>query len=122
MGVVFGMKNELKLRCQQSLFFNTRLSENLPVFVRVPLVFCQRYMVPLALFPNSYLALSYKYRTYTFYPVRWDTQKGDISGVFVQKVSKLLLGGDIFLCVCVSHLLCPSKKKGGTFSIEISDY
>ena len=37
--------------------------------------------------------------TYTFYPVRWATQKGDIFGVHAQILAQL--GGRDFFCRCV---------------------
>ena len=53
---------------------------------------------------------------YTFYPVRWDTQKGDILPVFWGVCGKSVpLGGGHFFVfgVCASHEKCPTKKKGG---------
>ena len=58
---------------------------------------------------------------YTVYPVRWDTQKGDILEVCVQKVSHLGWGDKclIFVCVCVPSPLVPSQKAdGGTLVFQ----
>ena len=46
---------------------------------------------------------------YTFYPVRWATQKGDIFGVRAQEVAQLGGGGQIFFDgVCLAQLVWPS--------------
>ena len=48
---------------------------------------------------------------YTFYSVRWATQKGDILGVRAQKVAQLRGGGQIFVFrACVAQLVWPSSK------------
>ena len=54
---------------------------------------------------------------YTFYSVRWATQKGDILGVRAQKVAQL--GGEggqiVVFGACVAQLVWPSSKyRGGT--------
>ena len=60
---------------------------------------------------------------YTVYPVRWDTQKGDILEVCVQKVSHLGGGTSVlFLCVCVPSPRVPSQKTdGGTELIQFQN-
>ena len=51
--------------------------------------------------------------TYTFYSVRWATQKGDILEVRAQKVAQLGGGQIRIFGVSVAQLKWPSSKKGG---------
>ena len=50
---------------------------------------------------------------YTFYSVRWATQKGDILEVRAQKVAQLGGGQIRIFGVTVAQLKWPSSKKGG---------